>query len=179
MKPTSILKTLAIATLLASCSGTSSLNVPNVETGGFSKSRSTYTRPIVRQGGEPSPTARKIVAFVAKNKGKRVGDGECWALINLAYRSAGIRHKGGRVWGRRINWQREGVRPGDIIEFEYARYPYAYTDANHTSIIMKVVNQDSVLVAHQHWNGLYKVTMTTLPLTYLRSGKQTVYRYDS
>ena len=178
MKTTSTLKAIAIATLLASCSGSSSLTVPNGSPAGSPGSRSTYSRPIVWQGGEPSPTAQKIVAFVAKNKGKRVGDGQCWGLINLAYRAAGIKHRGGRVWGRRVNWQKEGVRPGDIIEFEYARYPYAYTDANHTAIIMKVADRNSVLVAHQHWNGKFKVTMTTIPLTYLRSGKQIVYRYE-
>jgi len=107
-----------------------------------------------------------------------VGDGQCWDLVNHAYRSAGIRHRGGRVWGRRVNWQKEGVRPGDIIEYEYARYPYAYTDANHTSIILKVVDKDSVLVAHQLWNGVNRVTKTTIPLTYLRSGRQTIYRYE-
>ena len=169
---------MAIATLLASCSGSSSLTVPNGAPGGSGESRSKHGRPIVRQGGEPSDVGKKIVAFASKNKGKRVGDGECWGLINLAYRSAGIRHRGGRVWGRRVNWQKEGVRPGDIIEFEYARYPYAYTDANHTAIIMKVVDHDSVLVAHQHWNGRYEVTTTAIPLTYLRSGKQIVYRYE-
>lgn len=110
--------------------------------------------------------------------GKKVGDGQCWGLANLAYRHAGIRHRGGYVWGRRIHWQTEGVRPGDIIQFTNARYPYAYTDENHTAIILKVAGRSSVKVAHQHWNGIYRVTTTTIPLTYLRSGSQTVYRYE-
>ena len=168
---------MAVAAFLASCSGTSSLTVPNSPdnpTGPGSKGG----RAMVFQGGEPSPTARKIVAFAEANIGNAVGDGECWGLVNLAYRSAGIRHRGGRVWGRRVNWQKEGVRPGDIIEYENARYPFAYTDANHTSIILKVVDKDSVLVAHQYWNDIKRVSTTEIPLTYLRAGKQTIYRYE-
>ena len=160
--------------ILASCAIPSASHFKDQEP---VKPKSHQSRPIVFQGGEPSATALKIVDFAKKNKGKRVGDGECWGLVNLAYRSAGIRHRGGRAWGRRVHWQKEGVRPGDIIEFEYARYPYAYTDANHTSIILKVVDKDSVLVAHQLWNGVNRVTTTTIPLTYLRSGRQTIYRY--
>ncbi|MGB1874288.1 MAG: hypothetical protein ACPIG6_03485 [Akkermansiaceae bacterium] len=143
-----------------------------------SGSRKAQGRPTVRQGGEPSPTAKKIVEFAMLNMGKKVGDGECWGLANLAYRHAGIRHRGGYVWGRRVNWQTEGVRPGDVIQFRNARYPYSYTDENHTAIILKVVNKHAVKVAHQHWNGIYRVTTTNIPLPYLRSGEQTVYRYE-
>lgn len=135
-------------------------------------------RPVVRQIGKPSPSAKKIVAFAEQNIGKKVGDGQCWGLANLAYRHAGIRHRGGYVWGRRIHWQTEGVRPGDIIQFKNARYPYAYTDENHTAIILKVVGKSSVKVAHQNWNHIYRVTTTTIPLIYLRAGSQTVYRYE-
>lgn len=143
-----------------------------------SGSRKAQGRPTVWQGGEPSPTAKKIVEFALLNEGKKVGDGECWGLANLAYLHAGIRHRGGYVWGRRVNWQTEGVRPGDIIQFRNARYPYSYTDENHTAIILKVVNKHAVKVAHQHWNGIYKVTTTNIPLPYLRSGQQIVYRYE-
>lgn len=135
-------------------------------------------RPIVRQIGKPSPTAKKIVAFAEQNIGKKVGDGQCWGLANLAYRHAGIKHRGGYAWGRRIHWQTEGVRPGDIIQFKNARYPYAYTDENHTAIILKVMSKSSVKVAHQNWNHIYRVTTTNIPLVYLRSGSQIVYRYE-
>ena len=151
---------------------------PNLAKGGSEQGQAKKSRPVVRQVGEPSPTAKKIVEFAVQHIGEKVGDGQCWGLANLAYRHAGIRHRGGYVWGRRIHWQTEGVRPGDIIQFENARYPYAYTDENHTAIILKVAGRSSVKVAHQHWNGIYLVTTTTIPLTYLRSGSQTVYRYE-
>ena len=136
------------------------------------------SRAVVRQIGEPSPTAKKIIAFAEQNIGKKIGDGQCWALANLAYRHAGIRHRGGNVWGRPIHWQTEGVRPGDIIQFKNARYPYAYTYENHTAIILKVMGKSGVKVAHQNWNHVYRVTTTTIPLIYLRSGTQTIYRYE-
>ena len=151
---------------------------PNLAKGGSEQGQAKKSRPVVRQVGEPSPTAKKIVEFAVQHIGEKVGDGQCWGLANLAYRHAGIRHRGGYVWGRRIHWQTEGVRPGDIIQFENARYPYAYTDENHTAIILKVAGRSSVKVAHQHWNNIYRVTTTTIPLTYLRSGSQTVYRYE-
>ena len=164
-----------IAVLFTSCAISCS---PNLAKGGHEQGQAKKSRPIVRQVGEPSPTAKKIVEFAVQNMGKKIGDGQCWGLVNLAYRHAGIRHRGGYVWGRRIHWQTEGVRPGDIIQFANARYPYAYTDENHTAIILKVAGRSSVKVAHQHWNGIYRVTTTTIPLTYLRSGSQTVYRYE-
>ena len=164
-----------IAVLFTSCAISCSTHSAK---GGLEHSLVKKNRPIVRQVGEPSPTAKKIVEFAVQNMGKKVGDGQCWGLANLAYRHAGIRHRGGYVWGRRIHWQTEGVRPGDIIQFTNARYPYAYTDENNTAIILKVAGRSSVKVAHQHWNGIYRVTTTTIPLTYLRSGSQTVYRYE-
>ena len=164
-----------IAVLFTSCAISCSTHSAK---GGLEHSLVKKNRPIVRQVGEPSPTAKKIVEFAVQNMGKKVGDGQCWGLANLAYRHAGIRHRGGYVWGRRIHWQTEGVRPGDIIQFTNARYPYAYTDENHTAIILKVAGRSSVKVAHQHWNGIYRVTTATIPLTYLRSGSQTVYRYE-
>jgi hypothetical protein len=33
-------------------------------------------------------------------------------------------------------------------------------------------------VAHQNWNHIHRVTTTTIPLVYLRSGSQIVYRYE-
>ena len=178
MKTKAALQYIVLATLLTSCSNTSSLVLPRDSSGGIAQAKQRYSRPIVFQGGEPTPFAQQVVAFAKENKGKAVGDGECWGLVNLAYRSAGVRHRGGRVWGRQVNWQREGVRPGDIIEFENARYPHAYTDAHHTAIILKVADKDSVLVAHQYWNGIKKVSTTYIPLTYLRAGRQTIYRYE-
>lgn len=178
MKTISAFKYMLLASLLASCADSPSLSLTDTKSGAYTLPRQKYARPVVFQGGEPSATARKIVAFAQQNKGKRVGDGECWGLINSAYCAAGIRHRGGRVWGRRVHWQKEGVRPGDIIEYEYARYPFAYTDANHTSIILKVLNKDSVLVAHQYWNNNKRVTTTRIPLAYLMAGKQTIYRYE-
>lgn len=164
-----------IVMLAASCSSEHSIHLAD---GSVVRHKTKKSRPIVRQIGEPSPTAKKIVAFAEKHIGKQVGDGQCWGLANLAYLSAGIKHRGGYVWGRRVHWQTEGVRPGDIIQFKNARYPYAYTDENHTAIILKVVGKSSVKVAHQHWNGVYRVTTTTIPLVYLRSGSQIVYRYE-
>ena len=164
-----------IAVLFTSCAISCSTHSAK---GGLEQSRVKKSRPVVRQVGEPSPTAKKIVEFAVQHIGEKVGDGQCWGLANLAYRHAGIRHRGGYVWGRRIHWQTEGVRPGDIIQFKNARYPYAYTDENHTAIILKVAGRSSVKVAHQHWNNIYRVTTTTIPLTYLRSGSQTVYRYE-
>ena len=164
----------SVTMLTISCAISCSLDSPHGSKSGLENKR----RPIVRQIGEPSPTAKKIVAFAEKHIGKQVGDGQCWGLANLAYLSAGIKHRGGYVWGRRVHWQTEGVRPGDIIQFKNARYPYAYTDENHTAIILKVVGKSSVKVAHQNWNHIYRVTTTTIPLIYLRAGSQTVYRYE-
>ena len=51
-------------------------------------------------------TIEKIVAFVKTNKGKQVGNGECWTLANEAFKAAEAKRpagKGLRVWGRVVD----------------------------------------------------------------------------
>jgi hypothetical protein len=68
--------------------------------------------------------AAQIVAFAEARLGRQVGDGECFALADLALHSAGARSAAAfaaigpdsdYIWGRAIPLG--AIRPGDILQF--------------------------------------------------------------
>jgi hypothetical protein len=123
-------------------------------------------------------SARKIASFCISKNGQRVGDGECWTLANEAFKSAGAsRPKGqSRVWGRVVNPARESLKPGDVIEFQNARFTDGnITGANHTVVVVKGGSREKFTIAEQNW-GRKNVRVRDMNLNTLRSGKATVYR---
>ncbi len=72
-------------------------------------------------------------------KGKKVGNGECWTLAEEAFKFAGLKRQdrpGVREWGRVVDWKNEEVQPGDILELKDVRFSKSMTGANHTAVIM-------------------------------------------
>ncbi len=70
-----------------------------------------------------------VVSFATQNMGQRVGDGECFALADLALRSAGAKSAANYgtvvpdadyVWGTEVSLA--GLKPGDIVQFRDYRY---------------------------------------------------------
>ena len=125
---------------------------------------------------------RKVVGYAKKNLGKKVGNGECWTLADVAYKFAKIQRPGKdqRVWGRLVDWENEDFLPGDVLELQAA----GFSDGNasgpkHTAIVMKQGRRrGEMVVYHQNWGRPGKVvSLTTFDLTKLVSGKALVYRY--
>lgn len=116
----------------------------------------------------PSGSNEQIVRFARQNMGRRVGDGECFALADRALRHAGAKSAadygpvtpdGDYVWGDRVNLG--DVRPGDIVQFRDYRYDRTVetpdrieTDfqerPHHTAIVESVGEQGSVTVLEQN-----------------------------
>jgi hypothetical protein len=80
------------------------------------------------KGSEPS-IAERILGFTRRNRGQRVGDGECFTLADQALRGAGARSAadyGGvspnadYVWGDAVALT--AVRPGDVVQFRDYQY---------------------------------------------------------
>ena len=120
-----------------------------------------------------------IVAFCRKNRNKKVGDGECWALANEAFKQTGARRPGReiRVWGRQINLRTESPLPGDILECDRTRFADgSYTTAQHTAVIMAPAGPGTFLIAEQNFAGKKKVKERVLDLRGVRSGSIAVYR---
>lgn len=131
----------------------------------------------------PPPASRStgsnaaIVEYCRKNNGRKVGDGECWSLANEAFKATGKRRPGAetRVWGREVNYKSEGVRPGDVVEFQSALFPGYITGSKHTAIVAEG-GKDQIIIAEQNMAGSRKVAFRPINLNSKISGKVTVYR---
>jgi hypothetical protein len=120
-----------------------------------------------------------IVAFCQKNRGKKVGNGECWTLANEAFKQSGSRRPGSdpRVWGRPLNLKRETPLPGDILECDGTRFADGTSvPAKHTAVIVGVHSATRVRIAEQNVAGRKKVSERDLDLSGIRGGRIFIYR---
>lgn len=121
----------------------------------------------------------KIAAFCKNNMGKQVGNGECWTLADEAFKASGAERPAGqsRVWGRLVDFEKEPIEPGDVVEFLAAQISgYGTTGPNHTAVVVKGGRRGQCTVAEQNWGGVKKVRETSLDLRGLVSGQVMVYR---
>ena len=131
--------------------------------------------------------AERIVSFARLENGHRVGNGECFTLVDRALRSAeaksaadygSITPQSDYVWGTPVSLA--GLQPGDIIQFRNYRYqreivtetPTA-TDTeedeqerpHHTAIVQSVDGNGAVTVWEQNSPEASPVTRTQLFFT--------------
>lgn len=126
-----------------------------------------------------SGSTADIVSFCRLNKGRQVGDGQCWALANEAFKVAGFRRPGSdlRVWGRLVNPETEFLKPGDVIEYESARFSDGIiTGRNHTAIVIIGGSAEHFTVAEQNFSGAKKVSFRDVSLNKRIFGRVSVYR---
>jgi hypothetical protein len=127
------------------------------------------------QSGNPAP---RIAAYCIAQSGRKVGNGECWTLANEAFKSAGTRRPGSdlRVWGRVIDPNKEGVKPGDVVEFRSARFSNGIiTGPVHTAVVVKSGTQEEFTIAEQNW-GKKTVRFREMSAVNLIGGELIVYR---
>jgi len=123
----------------------------------------------------------KIVSFCKQNLGKQVGNGECWTLADEAFKASGAKRPEGesRVWGRLVDFAKEPLEPGDIVEFRAAQISgYGTTGPNHTAVVVKGGRRGQCTVAEQNWSGVKKVRETQLNLRDTVSGEVMAYRTE-
>src|SRR5690606_18639410 len=119
-----------------------------------------------------------LVAFCKENLGKQVGNGECWALADQALRARGLRRptRGLRVWGRKIDVEKEELREGDHAEEPTAKFSNGtWPGPEHTSVIVKA-NRKTIVVAQQNWGGKKTVSEMEFDPSTLVSGELMFYR---
>jgi hypothetical protein len=123
-----------------------------------------------------------VVAYCVSKEGRKVGDGQCWALADEAMKSAGKSRPGSdmRVWGRVVNPARESIQAGDILEFESAEFREEkmtiVTGRHHTAVVIIGGSAKKFTVAEQNFGGAKRVRFREMGLDTLVSGKVTVYR---
>ena len=116
--------------------------------------------------------ADQIVASARRRAGERVGNGECFTLVDRALRAGGARSAADfgpiapdadYVWGQSVSLS--GVQPGDVIQFRNYRYDRdvvtrtaSRTDTttefqtrpHHTAIVERVGANGSLTVLEQN-----------------------------
>lgn len=133
---------------------------------------------------EKLPLNDQIVAFAKSKLKKKVGTGECWDLAAEALNLVKAKWDGDLEFGKKLDYQKDCVYPGDIIQFEKVKVKYTenkmtYEEAmpHHTAIIYEVHGIGDYTLIHQ--NTAYtgrKVGTSNLNLKNITSGKFTIYR---
>ena len=112
--------------------------------------------------------ANVLKAIVQEKVGKKaVGDGECFALVDMALKSAGaksaedfgkVTRNSDYIWGHAVGL--DHIRPGDVLQFrnhvvkvrtetDTAWKERTYTRPYHTAVVVAVEGDGSVIVVEQ------------------------------
>lgn len=142
-------------------------------------------RVVVLQHKDSIPELnQKIIAYVNTKLNKKVATGECWDVAAEALKYAGATWDGMYKFGREVNYKKETVLPGDIIQFENVIMNYQVGDrkftekmAHHTAIIYETKDNSNFTLAHQN-NGYSgrKVGLSPLDISTITKGKIKIYR---
>lgn len=129
--------------------------------------------------GQYPPLNRAVLTFCEKNLGVQVNNGECAMLVVDAYKECKAQpmvHSGKTyLWGRQLK-AGEPVLPGDIVQFEEAKFSNGSSYPHHTSVIRKVLAPSRFEVLEQNVGGVKKVQPGKLELDKLKEGTVVIYR---
>ena len=127
---------------------------------------------------------QEIVKLAKKKMRKKVGRGECWDLAKYVLDATDAKWNGYDEYGKRYNYKKQCVFPGDIIQFERVKIRYkigntTYYESmkHHTAIVYEVISDNEITILHQN-TGEHgrKVGKSTLRFDTVRSGKMMFYR---
>ena len=127
---------------------------------------------------------KRIIKFVDKNMGKQIGRGECWDLAAQALDYAGAKWDGSWQFGKVVDYKKDKIYPGDIIQFtniktEYTKENVTYygTMTQHTVIIYKVNGTGDYILAEQNTpHSGRNIGLGKINFKHITEGKFTVYR---
>ncbi len=132
---------------------------------------------------------QRIIDYVDTVVGKKVAYGECWDLAAAALDHAGAyldrsSQKTIYIFGKELNYKKDRIYPGDIVQLENVKLEYTIgntihteTMLHHTAIIYKVIDTGHFQFAHQNtsFSGK-KVGISEFNMAHLKSGKMIFYR---
>jgi hypothetical protein len=152
----------------------------------FSKTNTKASISYLQSKDSIPEMNKKIVAFAESKLKKKVGTGECWDLASEALQSVNAKWDMKYKFGKEINYKKEPVYPGDIIQFENVvlnyeidRRKYIEKMSHHTAIVYEVKDQNNFTLIHQNtgYTGR-KVGTSPLDLSTLTKGNFKVYRAE-
>lgn len=127
---------------------------------------------------------KNIVVFVKTKISKKVGKGECWDLAAGALNSVNAKWDGNYGFGKEVNYKKDCIYPGDIIQFEGVTLKYEIDKkkfiekmAHHTAIIYEVKGKEEFFIADQNTGKSgKKVGVGPLDLKTITKGKFKIFR---
>lgn len=144
----------------------------------------TQTKPKTKSCGTTPELNKKILAYVTANMGKRIGKGECWDVVAAALNSVGAKWDKKFNFGQLVDYKKDCVFPGDIIQLndammhdEPVKGVHVYDEyPQHSAIILEVKNTQEYILADQNY-GIGKNKLNTHPIHLKNLAKGTVKVY--
>ncbi|MBA3682946.1 MAG: hypothetical protein H0W73_17545 [Bacteroidetes bacterium] len=127
---------------------------------------------------------KQLVAFVKTKIGQKIGKGECWDLAAEALNKTNAKWDGNYNFGKEINYKRDCMYPGDIMQFEGVILKYQigtkiYMEKmdHHTAIIYEVKGKEELVMADQNTGRSgKKVGLSPFNFKDMTKGKFKVFR---
>jgi hypothetical protein len=127
---------------------------------------------------------QRVVNYVNSQVGNKVGRGECWDLAAEALNTAGAKWDGAYGFGEVVDWRKQEVLPGDIVQFENVFVEHRSDNmvmreqyGVHTAVVVEVKGRGDYVLAHQNVKPVgKKVGTAPLLMSEVRSGKLRFYR---
>lgn len=135
----------------------------------------------LRTEGPALAVSAGVLDYALRSLGSKVGDGECWTLADEALKHARAgRPAGGAGFGRVLESE-ELLRPGDVLQFEGARFEAEsgkwLSMPHHTAVVGRVMEGRCVELLHQNFGRDGKsVSRLVLDLDALSRGTVDCYR---
>lgn len=170
-----VMKVVWITFLMLSLAVVYSFKVPINNLYGHDDKHTCDTMPVLN---------KEIVDFVQKHLKQKVGRGECWDLAAQPLNELGASWNKEYEFGLKVDYRRDCIYPGDIIQFEGAviktqtgNLTITSVFDHHTAIIFKVNGEGKFVIAHQNTSDFgRKVGLNDLDLTNVEKGSFTIYR---
>jgi hypothetical protein len=124
-------------------------------------------------------TSEKVIAYTNKMMNKKVDRGECWDLVAYALNYAEAKWKAPLEFGTLVDYQKEDLKPGDVMTFANTEFKLENGKMSffqHYAIVYEVKDKNTIVVAHQNFNNVRKVTLLEIPINGLTKGKIEFYR---
>lgn len=127
--------------------------------------------------------ADKVVSYCKQNLNKKVDRGECWDLARFALDYAEADWESPYDFGTKVDYKTEKLKAGDILQMENITFSwtegdntYTATFPHHTAIVYEVKTDGKIVMAHQNFNNVRKVTTLEISLSSIQKGDLQAYR---
>jgi len=126
------------------------------------------------------PINERIVQYCENHLNKKVDTGECWDLANAALNTVDAKWNPPYNFGTELNLKTEKIKPGDIVQFEKVKFvkangAWSYFP-HHTAIVYKLLDNETIQVVHQNYDGVRKVKTFEFKLENKTEGDLKFYR---